>query len=44
MITWTWDSNAPGADSCGGSGPVDAAKAAAEAWMPEHQATAPNGA
>lgn len=40
MITWTWESSAPGAEGCGVSGGEEEAKAAAAAWMREHLATA----
>ena len=39
MIRWTWDSSAPGAEGCGVSDGEDEARAAAVAWMREHQAT-----
>jgi hypothetical protein len=40
MTAWTWESRAPGAGGCGVSGDEDGAKAAAVAWMREHEATA----
>lgn len=40
MTAWTWESSAPGAGGCGVSGDEEDAKAAAVAWMLEHQATA----
>jgi hypothetical protein len=40
MITWTWESSAPGAEGRGESSDEDEAKAAAAARMHEHLATA----
>jgi hypothetical protein len=40
MTAWTWESSAPDAGGCGVSGDEDGAKAAAVAWMREHEATA----
>jgi hypothetical protein len=40
MIRWIWDSSAPDADGCGVSDGEVEARAAAAAWMREHQAIA----